>query len=493
MANLTVLQPDAPVLSTLNRDGTRRWLRPRVSQGAFLRARQAVAYGLILVFTLVPFLKIGGRPVLLLDVVRREFSFLGVTFLPTDTILLALLMLAVFVGIFLVTALLGRAWCGWACPQTVYMEFVYRPIERLVEGTLGRGGRRAAAATAPRAILKVLLYSVVSFYLANTFLAYFVPVEELLEWVRRSPLEHPGSFGLVLVTTGAMLFNFAYFREQTCVLACPYGRFQSVLLDRNSLIISYDPARGEPRAKGRRARSEERMQEKARLADAELRLPHSERRSPEATALRAPGDCVDCGLCVITCPTGIDIRDGLQMECVACAQCIDACDDVMRRVGLPTGLIRYTSQGALAGGSARTLRPRVLTYGAILAVLITAMLLAARGAAEPEVKVLRGPGLPFTRMPDGLIANNLRLRIQNRTDQTLRFSVDAVDAPAGTQLDFDAERLEVAAGRAREEPLLIRIPPEALHDGKCAVQLRVSAGERFSMTISYRLLGPEHP
>jgi cytochrome c oxidase accessory protein FixG len=475
MANLTVLQPDAPVLSTLNRDGTRRWLKPRVSRGAFLRARQVVAYGLILVFTLVPFLKIGGRPVLLLDVVRREFSFLGVTFLPTDTILLALLMLAVFVGVFLVTALLGRAWCGWACPQTVYMEFVYRPIERLVEGTLGRGGRRAAAATAPRAILKALLYFVVSFYLANTFLAYFVPVEELLEWVRRSPFEHPGSFGLVLVTTGAMLFNFAYFREQTCVLACPYGRFQSVLLDRNSLIISYDPARGEPRAKGRRAKRAERIEEPD--------------RSP---ALRSgPGDCVDCGLCVVTCPTGIDIRDGLQMECVACAQCIDACDDVMRRVGLPTGLIRYTSHGALAGKPARILRPRVLIYGAILAVLITAMLLAARGAAEPEVKVLRGPGLPFTRMPDGLIANNLRLRIQNRTDQTLRFSVDAVDAPAGTRLDFDAERLEVAAGRAREEPLLIRIPPEALHGGRCDVQLRISAGERFSRTISYRLLGPE--
>jgi cytochrome c oxidase accessory protein FixG len=465
------------VLSTLNRDGTRRWLKPRVSQGVFLTARRAVAYVLILVFTLVPFLKISGRPVLLLDVVRREFTFFGVTFLPTDTILLALLMLAIFVGVFLVTALLGRAWCGWACPQTVYLEFVYRPIERLVEGTLGRGGRRAAAATAPRAILKALLYFVVSFYLANTFLAYFVPVEELLEWVRRSPIEHPGSFGLVLVTTGAMLFNFAYFREQTCVLACPYGRFQSVLLDPSSLIISYDAARGEPRAKGRRPKRDVRSDEQGRSA------------APRAGL----GDCVDCGLCVITCPTGIDIRDGLQMECVACAQCIDACDDVMRRVGLPTGLIRYTSQGALAGKPARVLRPRVLLYSAILAVLVTAMMLAARGAAQPEIKILRGPGLPYARMPDGMIANNLRLRIQNRTDQTLRFSVDAVDAPAGTQLDFDVERLEVAAGRAREEPLLIRIPPTALHHGKCDVQLRVSAGERYSRTISYRLLGPEHP
>ena len=223
------------------------------------------------------------------------------------------------------TALAGRMWCGWMCPQTVYMEFVFRPIERFFDGPPGAGHRPGPKADdaadgwpSTRSIWRSPLY------LAHTFLAYFVGVEELARWVRRSPLEHPISFLVMVVVTGLMMFDFSYFREQTCLVACPYGRLQSVMLDRDSLIVSYDPCRGEPRRK--------------------LRDRHDGGGAPSGA-----GDCIDCGLCTDTCPTGIDIRDGLQMECVACTQCIDACDAVMTRIGKPKGLIRLSSQAAIAG------------------------------------------------------------------------------------------------------------------------------------------------
>ena len=301
------------VLSTLNPDGSRRLIRPKLSKGRFYRRRLVVAWALVGAFVLIPILKMGGKPLLLLDIPRREFTFFGTTFLPTDTFLLMLLLFGIFVGIFLLTALLGRVWCGWACPQTVYMEYFYRPLERWIEG--GRARQLALDAAGPdaRRVLKQVVFFAVSALLANTFLAYFVGWDQLISWMTSSPADHPAAFAVMLGTTLLMFLDFAWFREQTCIVACPYGRFQSVLLDRRSLIVGYDAGRGEPRAPWRRGEE------------------------------RTAGDCLDCRLCVSTCPTGIDIRDGLQMECIACTQCIDACDEVMDRVGLSRGLVRYTS------------------------------------------------------------------------------------------------------------------------------------------------------
>lgn len=453
--------PESRVLSTMHEDGSRRWLFPRPSPGRFLRARRVLAWGLIAVFTLLPYLRIGGKPAVLLNIPAREFTLFGFTFLPTDTLLLALFLVSVIVGIILATSLLGRVWCGWMCPQTVYMEFVYRPLERLLDGRPGRGHAQGKRATPARAAVKYAAFLIISAFLAHTFLAYFVGVASLARWFRQSPLEHPVPFLVMLAVTGLMMFDFSYFREQTCIVACPYGRFQSVMLDRDSLIVSYDPGRGEPRGRGRRDR-------------------------PENQSL---GDCVDCGLCLDTCPTGIDIRDGLQLECVHCAQCIDACDNVMERIGRPRGLIRYSSQSRVAGHPGRWLRPRVVFYPTILLVLLSALGFVLAGKQTADVTLLRGMGQPFFEIAPGRIANQVRVKITNRSGQDASYTMEVADGGAA-ELEAAENPLAIAGGKSRTEPVLVTVPESTFVDGRHDLRLRVTDGREFDRTLTYRLLGP---
>jgi cytochrome c oxidase accessory protein FixG len=466
--------PEQQVLSTLNRDGTRRWIKPKPSRGKFWHRRRAVAYVLIALFTLLPYIKIGGKPAMLLDVAHREFTFFGFTFLPTDTLLLALFLIGVVVTIFLLTAIFGRVWCGWACPQTVYMEFLYRPIERLFDGEPGK--KSPDSYLAVRKFGKYAAFFVVSMFLAHTFLAYFVGVDQLVQWVRRSPVEHPSSFIIMAVVTGLMMFDFAFFREQTCIVACPYGRFQSVLLDKKSLIVGYDYKRGEPRGK------------KKRTEAAVLPLPVV---TPDGLAVnsKAQGDCIDCHLCVTTCPTGIDIRKGLQMECVHCTQCMDACDAVMEKIGRPLGLIRYCSQSDLEGEPTKKFRLRLVWYPAILLVVASAFVytLATKGTAD--VMVSRGAGLPFNVMPDGLVTNQLKFKVTNRRKDAASYTISLVDVPKA-EIRADENPIRLMPGRRRIETILVVFPREILHDGKRDVVIRVSDGETFQQDMPYRLLGP---
>jgi len=449
------------VLPTLNEDGSRRWIRPKPSHGSYAKVRRVVAYGLMLVFFLIPHLRMGGKPLILLDIPRRQFTLFGTTFLPTDTMLLMLLLASIIIAIFLMTALFGRVWCGWACPQTVYMEFLFRPIERLVEG--GRSGSLALDKQRshfhPRRLLKYAIYVVLAVFLAHTFLAYFVGTEALAQWIRRSPADHPTSFLLMAGTALAIFGDFAYFREQTCLVACPYGRMQSVLLDRQSLIVAYDPTRGEPRMKG-----------KAR---------------PEGA-----GDCIDCGACVTTCPTGIDIRDGLQMECIHCTQCADACDEIMTRVGKPKGLIRYSSRELLEGHKRHLIRPRTVLYPLALALFLGAFTYALATRDAADVTVLGGQGEPFTRQADGQIANQLRVKIANRTHEDHDYRIEVAGATDGSVV-VPQNPLRVASGQSAETPLFVLLPRSVFHDGEHRVTVRVSDGAGFSTSVAYRLVGPE--
>ena len=449
------------VLPTLNEDGSRRWIRPKPSHGTYAKARRAVGYGLMLVFFLIPHLRMGGKPIVLLDIPRRQFILFGTTFLPTDTLLLMLLAASIIIAIFLLTALFGRVWCGWACPQTVYMEFLFRPIERLVEG--GRSGSLALDKQRshfhPRRLLKYAIYVVLAVFLAHTFLAYFVGTEALAQWIRRSPAEHPTSFLVMAGTALAIFGDFAYFREQTCLVACPYGRMQSVLLDRQSLIVAYDPTRGEPRMKGK-------------------------------TRPDGAGDCIDCGACVTTCPTGIDIRDGLQMECIHCTQCADACDEIMTRVNKPKGLIRYSSRELLEGHKRHLIRPRTVLYPLALALFLGAFTYALATRDAADVTVLGGQGEPFTVQADGQIANQVRVKIANRTNADHDYRIELIGATAGSVV-VPQNPLRVAAGESAVTPLFVLLPRSTFHDGEHRVTVRVSDGAGFTTNVAYRLVGPE--
>jgi cytochrome c oxidase accessory protein FixG len=468
---LNVLHPQAQdrVLSTLERDGSRRWLYPRLSKGRFWSRRRVVAYVLLALFTLAPFLRIGGKPVILLDLARRHFTFLGITFLPTDTALLALFMLIVLLSIFFVTAMLGRVWCGWACPQTVYMEYIFRPIERLFTGRSGKGGTPAKDVAGWRKGAMYAAYLLICLHLANTFLAYFVPAATLNGWITASPAAHPAGFVIVIIITGLMLFNFAWFREQTCIIACPYGRLQSVLLDRQSLIISYDTGRGEPRTRATRSA---------------LSLPVMERSSGAGG-----GDCVDCSMCVQVCPTGIDIRDGLQVECVACAQCIDACDAVMEKIHRPLGLIRYSSESAMAGERQRLLRPRLVIYSVIILVLssLLGVLLATRSAAD--VTLLRNVGRPFVVGNDGMVENTMRIKITNRTERPTAYRLNVMK-PSEARAVMAHDSVTVAAGESVTEPVRIFAPAAQFKLGHLDVALRIEGDDELRIDRDCRLLGP---
>jgi len=457
-------QKQQQVLSTLNIDGSRRWIRPRPNAGRFLSARRVVAYFLIAVFTLLPYIRVDGKPSILLDIIRREFTLFGTTFYPTDTLLLALLVLSWFVSIFLVTAFLGRFWCGWLCPQTVYMEFVYRPIERLFEGK--PGGRKKTGGW--RKPAKILAYLLISMFLAHTFLAYFVGIDQLVHWIGRSPLNHPTSFLVMAFVTAMMMFDFAFFREQTCIVACPYGRFQSVLLDRNSLIVGYDKTRGEPRGK-------------------KIRTPKG-----GEVALNVIGDCVDCNKCVTCCPTGIDIRDGLQMECIGCAQCVDACDSVMDKIGRARGLIRYSSQAALEGGKRKVVRPRTLLYPLLLGALLTGLVLTAVGRTPAEISIIRARGQPFY-VSDNEIINNARIRVRNRTDTDVSYSVQLIDVADGHLLIDEADgALTVGAGALASTTATIAVTPAAFANGDFVVTVRVTGSDGYAKDVEFRLFGPRY-
>jgi cytochrome c oxidase accessory protein FixG len=455
---MAVLPAPERVLPTLNADGTRRRVRPKLYRGRIHSARRIVAASLLALFVALPFFRLNEKPLILLDLQAREFTLFGRTFLPTEGVLLMLLMLTIFVAVIWITALVGRAWCGWACPQTVYLEFLFRPIERLIEGDRAQQIRLDRNSLSLRRVVKWLVFALLSAFVGNVFLAYFVGTEALIHWMTRPPSEHPAGFVVMAATAGLMFFDFAYFREQMCTVVCPYARLQSVLLDKRSLIIGYDGNRGEPRQKGK----------------------------PKPGF----GDCIDCTACVVACPTGIDIREGLQLECVACGQCVDACNSVMSRIKKPLGLIRYGSQESFENRSEkpRIFRPRVVIYPVLLAALLGALLFVGSRRASADVTVLRGIGAPFVEQPDG-VSNQIRIKIENHGESAASYAIELLDAP-GARLIAPENPLLVPRHSRRSTSVFVVLPRDAFPSGVRPVRFKVSGGG-FSIEVPYKLLGPD--
>jgi cytochrome c oxidase accessory protein FixG len=399
---LAPIAPAAPGHGSLGTDGRRRSPVPADVRGRFVSARRIVYGGLIVLWAALPWIPIGGHPAVFLDVDRRQFFLFGLTFNAQDAWLLFFALSGVGFGLVYATALLGRVWCGWACPQTVFLEAVFRPIERLVFGPRNAALRireKGGFARAWRVVATHAAFLASALVIAHVFLAYFVSLPQVFAMVRARPAAHPEAFGWMLVVTGAFYGNFAFFREQLCVVVCPYGRLQSILIDDDSLVVGYDRTRGEPRGK---ASSKDR------------------------------GACVDCARCVVVCPTGIDIRDGLQLDCVACTACIDACDEVMDKLGQDRGLVRYDSLRGLRGEARRILRPRIWAYTALMLVGAIVAAVAFRGREPFEANLVRLVGMPYTR-ESGQLRNSFELHVVNKSPSPALVVVEP--APA-TDLDF---------------------------------------------------------
>ena len=455
-------------LASVKTDGRRRWIYARQPAGPFYRARTVVSWILLGVLFAAPFVRIGGQPLILMNVIDRRFVFFGVVFWPQDFYLVAILALTGLVTLMLATVTIGRVWCGWFCPQTIFMEMLFRKLEYLIDGSAEQQLRRDRAREAgarlgvrdvARRVLKQVLFFALSFAIANLFLSYIIGTDALTAIMTDPPQRH--LIGLTAITIFSLLFYgvFARFREQACTFACPYGRVMSALQDARTVMVTYDWRRGEPRSR------------------------------VTAAAGATAGDCVDCGKCVTVCPTGIDIRNGIQLECVNCTACIDACDAVMQRVHRPTGLIRLTSHDAVRTGRSTWLTARVKAYAAVWTALAGLLLILLARWPDIDVLILRQPGTLAAAVGADEVANFYNVQVINRTRRAQHLEyrvtspVDARVTPLGP----------IGLARPQElvdSRLLLTMPTRGLTGPATPIVFEVRAEGRVVDTIRSSFIDP---
>lgn len=448
--------PNLTSVTTVNDDGSHYILHPADVTGKFMLARRIFASLLLIIYVVLPWITINESPAVFLDIVSREFHFFGITLAPQDLWVLFFGITGTGFALFFITALLGRLWCGWACPYTVFLEHVFRRIERIIDGDANaRRKLDRSLWTFPkltRRIIKHGLYLLIAAVLAHVFLSYFVSLPRLYTYVQESPFQHLTSFGVVAFLTAAFYGCFAHFREQFCIMVCPYGRLQSAMTDDDTVIIGYDETRGEVRGKT---------------------------TNPNA------GSCIDCRRCVSVCPTGIDIRNGLQLECIGCAACVDACDNIMRKLDRPTGLVRYDSLNGFAGKKRRFLRPRILLYALLGSFGLGALTLTTLHKAKPyTASSSRMAGPPF--YSDGSsVRNHYQLRLLNKRNQAATFQINLSDPPEGYQLSGAEQLIKVAAREEITRPTILLVPYEN-YEGPCELNLQI-VGQPDDIKINHTL------
>ncbi|NGM74566.1 cytochrome c oxidase accessory protein CcoG [Sphingobacterium sp. SGL-16] len=392
---------EGPVLPSKGKK--RNWIYAKKPSGKLYNYRQWVGYGLLLFLFLAPFIKLNGNPFLMFNIVERKFSIFGNMFFPQDLHIFVFGMLIIMVGIVLFTAVFGRVWCGWTCPQTIFMELIFRRIEYLIEGDwtqqkkLNEGPNTDARAW--KKLLKHTIFILISCFISNIFLAYIIGVDALLKIITEPINQHLGGFISIAIFTALFYAVFAHVREIVCTTICPYGRFQGVLLDDQSMSVAYNVERGEPRGKVN--------------------------KKDEAKK----GDCVDCGLCVHVCPTGIDIRNGVQLECVNCTACIDACDAVMEKIGKPKRLIGFYSLGEVEGKKDfQKSYTRQILYSSVLVVLTVVFLFLIFNRSEIDGSLLRATGSTYQTQPDGRVSNLYTIEVINKSGHPIPFELKASEA-----------------------------------------------------------------
>jgi len=450
-------------LATVTKEGKRKWIYPKQPSGRFYNARTIVSLFLIIFLVTAPFIKINGHPFLLLDFLNRNFVLFSIPFDPHDFHLFALAIIAIVVFVILFTVVFGRVFCGWACPQTIFMEMVFRKIEYLIEGDFKDQIKLKQAPWTSIKIfkktLKHIIFFLIAFFISNIFLSYIIGMDALTKIVTAPPSKHLAGFISMLVFSGVFYWVFSYFREQVCTLVCPYGRLQGVLLDQDSIVIAYDNVRGEPRGKLKKNEPKNNL-----------------------------GDCIDCNLCVDVCPTGIDIRNGIQLECVNCTACIDACDVVMDKIDRPRGLIRYDSLRGIEKKEKFRFTPRMAGYTTVLVSILSILSYLLITRSDFSINVLRTPGLLFQEQPDNKYSNIYDLNIINKTFNPAPIELKLKNVKG--ELKLLGDELNLKPQEKHDSKFLLILPKSSITKMNTPITISVYSNNKLLKEVQTSFLGP---
>ncbi len=452
-------------ITTISRDGNRNFIYPKKPKGKHYNARTWFGYFLLIFFISGPFLKYNNHNVFLFNIIERKFILFGLSFWPQDFYLVVLIALTFVIFITLFTVMFGRLWCGWACPQTIFMEIIFRKIEYLIDGDFkSQKALKNAPLTFYKGFKRVLKHSIfysISLIISIVFIAYIIGGEEVLSILKQHPFQNKQKVISVLIFSGVFYGVYARFREQVCLVVCPYGRLQGVLLDPNSIVIGYDYNRGEPRGK---------INKKVENTN---------------------GDCVDCNLCVQVCPTGIDIRNGTQLECINCTACIDACNQVMDKIYKPRGLIRYTSENAIAKGQKFTITTRIISYSIVLVILTSSLVYFVSTRSDIDATILRTPGLTWQNQGNDNVSNLYNIKLINKTFDDQDVVVEIIE-PKNSSIKWVGKGLSaVKSQNIAEGELFMIINTSSIKGIKTPIKVVLKSKGKIVKTIKTSFLGPQ--
>ena len=474
-------------VATISSEGKRNFINPKKPAGKLYTLRTWFSIFYLVIFFTLPFIKINGAPLFMFNILERKFIFFGIVFWPQDFFIFAIGFLTFIVFIILFTVVFGRVFCGWACPQTIFMEMVFRKIEYWIDGDLTK---QKQLRTMPwngekirKRTTKFIAFFAISFLIANFFLAYLIGMDELIGYVE-NPAAHIGTFVSLIIFTTVFFFVYWWFREQVCIVVCPYGRLQGVLLDKNSIVVAYDHKRGEPRGKLKKADDHDCKCTDCKEEGACKSI------AAKFEAYTKQGDCIDCFACVRVCPTSIDIRNGTQLECINCTACIDACDDIMEKIHKPKGLIRYASENSITNGVKLKLNRRIKAYSAVLMLLIFLLAFLLISRTDLDVTLMRTSGMTYTTMPDGRLSNLYNLKLVNKTHQDILFSLRLENITGEIELVGSGE-LKVKKEDYSHVQFFVKLKKETITNWKTLVKIGMYEGNKKVKTITAKFIGPE--